>query len=223
MSNNKKSKKKKSRKEKTNGEFTKPNGIKVDHEPEHDGAEGEDQDSRTPTEPPSSPRKADFQHTQPLTNGASRRAEGVPDKLNEPELEGHHDSDKDPSDSKDASVVHDKISDSLEVQSSAVTDARLLALAEERDLLREEVAQVRRALEEIQGDHDEELSTIREQLAGTRGEKEQAEAQYRGLLGKVSTIRSQLGERLKADAVCPALLFAFQTTYRSIGGPVASS
>ena len=71
----------------------------------------------------------------------------------------------------------------------------------ERAALREEVAQVRRSLEEIQEKHEDELGCIREQLADTQGEKEQAETQYRNLLGKVNTIRSQLGERLKADAV----------------------
>ena len=81
------------------------------------------------------------------------------------------------------------------------TDERLEALAKERDALREEVAQVRRSLEEIQEKHEVELSSIREQLAETQGEKEQAESQYRSLLGKVNTIKFQLGERLKADAV----------------------
>lgn len=81
------------------------------------------------------------------------------------------------------------------------TDARLQALVNERTALREEVAQVRKTLQEIQEKHGEEVGTMREQLADTQGEKEQAETQYRNLLGKVNTIRSQLGERLKADAV----------------------
>ena len=84
---------------------------------------------------------------------------------------------------------------------SADTDERLETLAKERDALREEVAQVRKSLEEIQEKHEVELSSIREQLAETQGEKEQAESQYRSLLGKVNTIKFQLGERLKADAV----------------------
>ncbi len=138
-------------------------------------------------------------------------------------MEAHQDSDEDPSDSNDASTPHANISNGLEVEPTTETDARLGALVKERDLLREEVAQVRRALEEMQGNHEEELVTIREQLAETRGEKEQAEAQYRGLLGKVSTIRSQLGERLKADAVGPSLLLTFEIAHRSTGGPVASS
>ena len=86
------------------------------------------------------------------------------------------------------------------------TDARLEALVNERAALREEVAQVRRSLEEIQGKYQDEMGVLREQLAGTQAEKEQAETQYRNLLGKVNTIRSQLGERLKADAVGLRLL-----------------
>ncbi|MCJ1377692.1 hypothetical protein MMC17_000788 [Xylographa soralifera] len=80
------------------------------------------------------------------------------------------------------------------------TKARLDALAKERATLRDEVAELRKSLEEIQLKHDAELGTIKEQLEDTQGEKEHAETQYRNLLGKVNTIRSQLGERLKADA-----------------------
>ena len=86
------------------------------------------------------------------------------------------------------------------------TDARLEALVNERAALREEVAQVRRSLEEIQGKYQDEMGVLRKQLAGTQAEKDQAETQYRNLLGKVNTIRSQLGERLKADAVGLRLL-----------------
>ena len=80
-------------------------------------------------------------------------------------------------------------------------DDRLEALAQERDSLREEVAWFRKSLEAIEGKHEEELSSLQEELVQTQEGKTQAEAQYKGLLGKVSTIRSQLGERLKADAV----------------------
>lgn len=82
------------------------------------------------------------------------------------------------------------------------TEARLDALARERETLRDEVAQLRRSLEELQGKHEEELIDVKGQLEETQGEKDHAETQYRNLLGKVNTIKSQLGERLKADAVC---------------------
>ncbi|MCJ1299058.1 hypothetical protein MMC08_001849, partial [Hypocenomyce scalaris] len=78
--------------------------------------------------------------------------------------------------------------------------ARLEALARDRYALTEEVAELRRSLEVIQNKHDEELGRVRDQLDEAQGEKEHAESQYQNLLGKVNTIRSQLGERLKADA-----------------------
>lgn len=82
------------------------------------------------------------------------------------------------------------------------TDARLDTLASERAALWAEVAQLRKSLEEVQERHEEELTSIREQLAASQDEKVHAETQYHNLLGKVNTIKSQLGERLKADAVC---------------------
>lgn len=47
----------------------------------------------------------------------------------------------------------------------------------------------------------EKLESLKAQLQEAESAKENAETQYRSLLGKVNTIRSQLGERLKADAV----------------------
>ena len=85
---------------------------------------------------------------------------------------------------------------------------RLEAMARERTALRDEVVQLRQSLEELQGKHEEELQSIRGQLEDSREERDNAETQYRNLLGKVNTIKSQLGERLKADAVrfhAPAL------------------
>ncbi|MCJ1412841.1 hypothetical protein MMC19_006941 [Ptychographa xylographoides] len=80
------------------------------------------------------------------------------------------------------------------------TEARLDALARERATLREEVAGLRKSLEEIQEKHEAELGSMRDQIENTQGQKDHAETRYRDLLGKVNTIKSQLGERLKADA-----------------------
>ena len=79
--------------------------------------------------------------------------------------------------------------------------ARFDALVRDRDALRAEVTQLRRSLEELQSKHESDLEAVQNELQETQGEKEQAEEQYQTLLGKVNTIRSQLGERLKADAV----------------------
>ncbi|KAF2720806.1 hypothetical protein K431DRAFT_313092 [Polychaeton citri CBS 116435] len=80
------------------------------------------------------------------------------------------------------------------------TTARLDAMQAERDNLRAEVTHLRQQLESIQQKHDDDLSSMKEDLETTQQDKEHAEDQYRNLLGKVNTIRSQLGERLKADA-----------------------
>lgn len=73
-------------------------------------------------------------------------------------------------------------------------------MQQERDSLRAEVTSLRQSLESLQERHNEELTGVKEELEQTQQDKEHAETQYRNLLGKVNTIRSQLGERLKADA-----------------------
>ncbi|GAB7344932.1 hypothetical protein MBLNU457_3366t1 [Dothideomycetes sp. NU457] len=85
-------------------------------------------------------------------------------------------------------------------QEDSDTIARLDAMAKERDSLQAEVAELRKSLQDIQSKHEEELSNVREEVDEIQAGKERAEEQYRTLLGKVNTIRSQLGERLKADA-----------------------
>ncbi|KAI1961017.1 hypothetical protein LOZ58_003503 [Ophidiomyces ophidiicola] len=80
------------------------------------------------------------------------------------------------------------------------SNSRFDALVRDRDSLRVEVAELRRTLEEIQSKHGEELGSLNSTLEETRAEKNNAETQFRNLLGKVNTIKSQLGERLKADA-----------------------
>ena len=87
-------------------------------------------------------------------------------------------------------------------EASVDASARFEALIKDRDSLRAEVTELRKSIEELQAKHETDLNAVQEQLQETQGEKEQAEGQYQNLLGKVNTIRSQLGERLKADAVC---------------------
>jgi len=81
------------------------------------------------------------------------------------------------------------------------TTERLEAMARERDNLRAEVTELRKSLEEIQSKHEEEVHDLQDKLEESQSSKDHAETQYRTLLGKVNTIRAQLGERLKADAV----------------------
>lgn len=126
-------------------------------------------------------------------SNASKLAEAIVDNKNE----GHSAEDEAPQAPQPIHVQQMSTS----ISSNGDTEARLDALARERNALREEVAQLRRSLEEIQEKHEEDLISFREQLEETRGEKEHAETQFRNLLGKVNTIKSQLGDRLKADAV----------------------
>ncbi|KEF55900.1 uncharacterized protein A1O9_07480 [Exophiala aquamarina CBS 119918] len=78
--------------------------------------------------------------------------------------------------------------------------ARFDALVKDRDALRLEVTQLRQSIEELQSKHSSEMEAVQAELADTQDAKDTAEEQYQSLLGKVNTIRSQLGERLKADA-----------------------
>lgn len=194
VSKGKKHKKKKSNKTKPNGGLGKANGSKVGDELENEEADGEEQDSKTPTESPGSPQRGEIDYSQPTTNGIPRGVDDAPDQSAEAILgeEGIA--------AEESPTVRDVVLGQSAALTTTDTDARLEALVNERAALREEVAQVRRSLEEIQGKYQDEMGVLRKQLAGTQAEKDQAETQYRNLLGKVNTIRSQLGERLKADA-----------------------
>ena len=85
--------------------------------------------------------------------------------------------------------------------SSSDATARFEELVKDRDALRAEVTHLRKSIEQLQAKHDTDLSIVKDQLQDTQSEKENAEEQYQNLLGKVNTIRSQLGDRLKADKV----------------------
>ncbi|KAI5285835.1 hypothetical protein KEM52_002263, partial [Ascosphaera acerosa] len=73
-------------------------------------------------------------------------------------------------------------------------------LVRDRDCLRAEVTELRKSLEAVQARSHEENAALQEDLRVVRAEKETAEHRFRDLLGKVGTIKSQLGERLQADA-----------------------
>ena len=81
------------------------------------------------------------------------------------------------------------------------TQTRLETLAQERDALKAEVAELRKSLELIQGKHEDETSDLQGELEEANTGKAQAETQYNDLLGRVNAIRTQLGQRLKSYAV----------------------
>lgn len=92
-------------------------------------------------------------------------------------------------------------SNGVQSANSADTSERLDALARERDALRTEVSELRKSLEAIQTKHEDEVSDLQDQLEDSNSGKVHAENQYQELLGRVNTIKSQLGERLKSYAV----------------------
>ena len=153
---------------------------------------------------PGMPPASDDEDGEPCTDGLSASANATV----VPQAAGQSTEREDPTDSTSQSrgtSVADQggsatTMDALDAPPDG-SDTRLDTLAREKESLREEVAELRKSIDEIQGRHKEELSDVRGQLEETQNGKEQAESQYRTLLGKVSTIRSQLGERLKADAV----------------------
>lgn len=83
----------------------------------------------------------------------------------------------------------------------ADSTARLDAIVKDRDTLRQELSELRKNLETIQGKHEEEVNALQGELDEANEGKEHFETQYRTLLSRVNTIKSSLGDRLKADTV----------------------
>ncbi|KAF9738690.1 hypothetical protein PMIN06_008733 [Paraphaeosphaeria minitans] len=80
------------------------------------------------------------------------------------------------------------------------TSARLDAIAKERHALRQEVTELRKSLESIKEKHEEDIGTLQGELEEANENKDHFETQYKNLLGRVNTIKTSLGDRLKADA-----------------------
>lgn len=193
-----------------NGDPEKNINVKIDQENGNDEIEAEETDPKSPTEigKPSNENEAPIKISKTnkvissingisLVSGNTILPEADADILGE--MHGAVDDEAPKPPTLEASIPAQIPQDSSSKISAVDAEARLDALARERSALREKVAQLRRSLEEIQEKHEEDLFSVREQLEETQGEKEHAETQYRNLLGKVNTIRSQLGDRLKAD------------------------
>jgi len=60
---------------------------------------------------------------------------------------------------------------------------------------------MRKSLEEIQSRHKADMESLQQRLEDAETKKEQAETQFQNLLERVNTIKSQLGQRMKEDAV----------------------
>lgn len=113
----------------------------------------------------------------------------------------HH---KEKSDASAPASAHDNKTKAEDVSQNPGN--KLDALVKEREALTAEVIQLRKSLESIQEKHEQEITELQDRLEESQTAKEHADTQYRDLLGRVNTIRSQLGERLKSDAVCNKIL-----------------
>ena len=82
------------------------------------------------------------------------------------------------------------------------SNERLDALVRDRNTLRAEVTDMRKSLEEIQSKHRADMAALQDKLDDAESKKDHAESQFQKLLERVNTIKSQLGERLREDAVC---------------------
>lgn len=202
---NKKHKKKKpGGKLKVNGLTEKTNGNKTDTE---GGLDGEDPDE---PETPAEETRPHAQSEESPQNG--RRSPTANGTYHEPTIplperptaEGLVTSPRSPmhNRSRKATMLTEPQREAVQIDDPRDTGARLDALVKERETLRDEVAGLRKSLEEIQVKHTAELGGVQKELANTEGERDHAETKYRDLLGKVNIIKSQLGERLKAGAVC---------------------
>ncbi|KAL8857356.1 MAG: hypothetical protein Q9178_006122 [Gyalolechia marmorata] len=206
------SKHKKSKKRKGGGrgkpqeDLVKSNGTKAEEDHSNENGDGEEQESGTPIE-----RATNAPSSSSLVSkGEPSNGQVIPTLSNDPEqsipLSNATEYAEDNDAESDSVAASRRASPSLHkprehsVDTCDDTGARLEALAQERAALRDEVTALRRSLEKIQAKHEEDMMVIRGELEERTGEKEHAETQYRNLLGKVNTIRSQLGERLKADA-----------------------
>ncbi|CAO1600829.1 hypothetical protein XANCAGTX0491_004507 [Xanthoria calcicola] len=188
-------------------DLVKDDGTKVEGDHSNETGDGDEQESSTPIERASSPI-----NTPPLVPGL---------EPSHPHSTPTHSNDNEPSFERSNGIEHARDHDGEHYNAAASlvtpgspneahehsvedlsddTEARLEALALERSALRDEVTHLRESLERIQAKHEDDMTIIRRDLEERTGEKKHAESQYRNLLGKVNTIKSQLGERLKADA-----------------------
>lgn len=181
--------------------MAKLNGVKVEDEKEDNDADEEEQATPTLSEPQSPITNLVNEHMG-LSNEEDAAGNGpIRGSSNDVVTEGSNGMQRHISQPQRDSFVTQLATSDQTATPSTEEDERLDAMAKERASLLEEVAQMRKSIEELQQRHETEMSGIREQLSRTEEGKEQAESQYQSLLGKVNTIRSQLGERLKADAV----------------------
>jgi chromosome segregation ATPase len=110
--------------------------------------------------------------------------------------------------------------DSTEVSGLA---EKVEVLAKERDNLRLEVAELRKSLEDIQGNHKQEIDDLKAKLETAEEGREEADQRHSDLRVRVKEITATLGERLKSNTVqIPWSLLAHYVLMRLVGGNLSS-
>ncbi|TAQ91482.1 hypothetical protein B7494_g241 [Chlorociboria aeruginascens] len=204
--------KKKSAKNKSNGDAGKIQDSEKDLHPEV-GDEEEDADDSEQVNVPKESQPSE--NIKPQTNGH------------------HHDPTKNKTTASSFSTAQpaareDVSEDSIEGNASDRTDAsvRFEAMSKEREALRAEVEQLRKALEGIQGKHAEELSKIMgrhsEELSTIQGKhSEEVSSIKEQLTGEVQTIKAELQEcetaKEQAETQYQHLLGRVNTIKASLG------
>jgi predicted nucleic acid-binding Zn-ribbon protein len=211
-----KSKKKKNKKKGVGGGGAEPEET-VDMNGDHEESNVEDRDEDADEE------EHNVRHTPLSTYTAGRRNGGLMLTRSQTSAAQSHDSDDDvPEDNHPLSPTAQTNGNKSHSISSAValglarsrsqggmspsppsssdTTERLEALSKERDTLRQEVTELRKSLEGIQEKHEDEINNLQTELEETNESKDHFETQYKNLLGRVNTIKTSLGDRLKADA-----------------------
>ncbi|KAL9084214.1 MAG: hypothetical protein Q9159_005337 [Coniocarpon cinnabarinum] len=165
---------------KVNGNATQPNGV-IDH------AEDENEDETQGNENVDEPQSP----TQEDQKASQEPRESIPDR---PASTARRKS------SAAANGEPAKGTTQSDSANAGDTASRLDMAVKERNNLRDEVAELRRELEDIQNRHNEEHGALRRDADQARTGKDLAESKYNKLLGQVNNIKTQLGERLQADA-----------------------
>lgn len=216
-SKNKKQKKKKiGGKNRANLDGLKPNGIKTACSGDHEHDTNDNPEPETPTD---ATHRSDeeFESNHKPSELSVNSASGLPNQpapivsaehQEEPAMRDSSGNVSSPS-NLEQNGAQEHATDNAP---SEDTDVKSEILAKECQALQDEVAQLRKSLENLQEKHQEDANDLKAQLEESQNERDHAQTQYRTLLGRVNTIKSQFAERLRADAVC--MHIAFSQIYR---------
>jgi vacuolar-type H+-ATPase subunit D/Vma8 len=89
---------------------------------------------------------------------------------------------------------------------------KLDVMAKERDLLLQQVAELRKSLEEISVKHQSDIDQLQTRLQDAESGKQLSETLHNNLKERVTTITASLGERMRANKVRAPLSLERLTT-----------